>query len=114
VDDDALLDRWPRRFGPAGTAALAQELRRLPWRVARGSNSPGACGVICAGNPELPQAGWRPEPMRRKPRSQSVDARHATSNGEEVERSCFGQATGATQSTGPRVIALLLRSEAVG
>jgi hypothetical protein len=35
VDDDALLDRWARRFGPAGTAALAQELRRLPWRVAR-------------------------------------------------------------------------------
>jgi hypothetical protein len=34
VDDDALLDRWARRFGPAGTAALAQELRRLPWRVA--------------------------------------------------------------------------------
>jgi hypothetical protein len=35
VDDDALLDRWARRFGPAGTAALAQELRRLPWRGAR-------------------------------------------------------------------------------
>ncbi len=35
VDDDALLDRWARRFGPAGTAALAQELRRLRWRVAR-------------------------------------------------------------------------------
>lgn len=33
VDDDALLDRWARRFGPAGTAALAQELRRLPWRA---------------------------------------------------------------------------------
>ena len=35
VDHDALLDRWARRFGPAGTAALAQELRRLPWRLAR-------------------------------------------------------------------------------
>jgi hypothetical protein len=34
VDDDALLDRWARRFESAGTAALAQELRRLPWRVA--------------------------------------------------------------------------------
>jgi hypothetical protein len=35
VDDDAVLDRWARRVGPAGTAALAQEFRRLPWRVAR-------------------------------------------------------------------------------
>ncbi len=36
VDDDTLLDRWARRFGPAATAALAGELRRLPWREGRG------------------------------------------------------------------------------
>ena len=35
VDDDDLLDRWARRFGAAGTATLANELRRLPWRAAR-------------------------------------------------------------------------------
>jgi hypothetical protein len=35
VDDPDWLDRWARRFGPSATGALAQELRRLPWRVAR-------------------------------------------------------------------------------
>jgi hypothetical protein len=35
VDDPALLDRWARRFRPSGTAALAEELRRLPWRAGR-------------------------------------------------------------------------------
>jgi hypothetical protein len=35
LDDDALIDRWARHFGPAGTAALAEELRRLPWRDGR-------------------------------------------------------------------------------
>jgi hypothetical protein len=33
VDDPDWLDRWARRFGPSATGALAQELRRLPWRV---------------------------------------------------------------------------------
>jgi hypothetical protein len=33
VDDDALLDRWARHFGPSATAALGEELRRLPWRT---------------------------------------------------------------------------------
>ena len=33
VDDDALLDRWARHFGPSATAALGKELRRLPWRT---------------------------------------------------------------------------------
>ena len=33
VDDDALLDRWARHFGPAATVALGAELRRLPWRA---------------------------------------------------------------------------------
>jgi hypothetical protein len=32
LDDDALLDRWARHFGPSATAALGEELRRLPWR----------------------------------------------------------------------------------
>lgn len=34
VDDPDWLDRWARRFGPSAAGALAQELRRLPWRVA--------------------------------------------------------------------------------
>jgi hypothetical protein len=68
VDDDALLDRWARRFGPAGTAALAQSSAACPgaWRV---SNSPGACGVISAGNPELRQAGWRLSRCDAEPRT---------------------------------------------
>jgi hypothetical protein len=33
VDDDALLDRWARHFGPSATATLGKELRRLPWRT---------------------------------------------------------------------------------
>jgi hypothetical protein len=35
VDDPDLLDRWARNFGPSATGALAEELRRLPWRVRR-------------------------------------------------------------------------------
>ena len=35
VDDPELLDRWARHFGPSATSALADALRRLPWRVAR-------------------------------------------------------------------------------
>jgi hypothetical protein len=35
VDDPDLLDRWARHFGPSATGALAEELRRLPWRVRR-------------------------------------------------------------------------------
>ena len=33
LEDDALLDRWARHFGPSATAALGEELRRLPWRT---------------------------------------------------------------------------------
>ena len=33
LDDDALLDRWARHFGPSATAALGEELRRLSWRT---------------------------------------------------------------------------------
>jgi hypothetical protein len=32
LDDDTLLDRWARHYGPSATAALAMEIRRLPWR----------------------------------------------------------------------------------
>ena len=35
VDDDEALGRWARRFGPTGAVALAQELRRQPWRDVR-------------------------------------------------------------------------------
>ena len=33
IDDDAALTRWARHFGSAGTAVLAKELRRMPWRA---------------------------------------------------------------------------------
>jgi hypothetical protein len=33
LDDDALLERWARHFGPSGTTALGEALRRLPWRT---------------------------------------------------------------------------------
>jgi hypothetical protein len=33
VEDDTLLDRWARHFGPSATNALAKELRRLSWRT---------------------------------------------------------------------------------
>ncbi len=35
LDDGEQFDRWARRFGPQATAALADELRRHPWREAR-------------------------------------------------------------------------------
>jgi len=34
LDDDKWLELWARRSGEPGTQALAQELRRLPWRPA--------------------------------------------------------------------------------
>jgi hypothetical protein len=33
LDDEDWLDLWARRYGEAGTQALAEELRRLPWRA---------------------------------------------------------------------------------
>jgi hypothetical protein len=33
VDDDNWLGLWARRFGESGAHALADELRRLPWRA---------------------------------------------------------------------------------
>jgi uncharacterized protein DUF6875 len=35
LDDDEWLNLWAHRYGESGTQALAEELRRLPWRVAR-------------------------------------------------------------------------------
>jgi hypothetical protein len=35
LDDDAWLKRWAQRHGAFGAEALAQELRRLPWRAQR-------------------------------------------------------------------------------
>lgn len=33
LDDQEMLDHWARRFGESAVRALAEELRRLPWRV---------------------------------------------------------------------------------
>ena len=33
LDDEAWLKRWAQRYGGAGAAVLAEELRRLPWRT---------------------------------------------------------------------------------
>ena len=35
LDNEDLFKLWARRFGESGVHALAEELRRLPWRVAR-------------------------------------------------------------------------------
>jgi hypothetical protein len=35
LDDDEWLSLWAHRSGESGTQALAEELRRLPWRVGR-------------------------------------------------------------------------------
>jgi len=35
LDDEEWLQLWAHRYGESGTQALAQELRRLPWRVRR-------------------------------------------------------------------------------
>ena len=32
LDDEDWLNRWARRYGDSGVQALAEELRRLPWR----------------------------------------------------------------------------------
>jgi hypothetical protein len=37
LDDDEWLDLWARRYGASGARALAEELRRLPWREHPGS-----------------------------------------------------------------------------
>jgi hypothetical protein len=33
LDDRDRLDRWARRYGVSAVHALAEELRRLPWRA---------------------------------------------------------------------------------
>jgi hypothetical protein len=35
LDDDEWLNLWARRYGESAVQALAEELRRLPWRVWR-------------------------------------------------------------------------------
>ncbi len=35
LDDEDWLNLWARRFGESAVRALAEELRRLPWRVRR-------------------------------------------------------------------------------
>jgi hypothetical protein len=35
LDDEEWLKLWAHRYGEPGTHALAEELRRLPWRVGR-------------------------------------------------------------------------------
>jgi Domain of unknown function (DUF6875) len=35
LDDDEWLNLWARRYGESGVQALAEELRRLPWRAGR-------------------------------------------------------------------------------
>jgi Domain of unknown function (DUF6875) len=36
LDNEDLLNLWARRFGESAVHALAEELRHLPWRAARG------------------------------------------------------------------------------
>jgi hypothetical protein len=36
LDDDDWLKSWASRYGDSGARALAEELRRLPWRAGRG------------------------------------------------------------------------------
>jgi hypothetical protein len=35
LDDEEWLNLWVHRYGESGTQALAEELRRLPWRAGR-------------------------------------------------------------------------------
>jgi hypothetical protein len=35
LDDDEWLNLWARRYGESGAQALAEELRRMPWRAQR-------------------------------------------------------------------------------
>jgi hypothetical protein len=38
LDDESWLELWAQRYGAAGAKALAEELRRLPWRTPRTTN----------------------------------------------------------------------------
>jgi len=40
LDNEDLFDLWARRFGESAVHALAEELRRSPWRVGRNDPSP--------------------------------------------------------------------------
>jgi hypothetical protein len=38
LDNEDWLNRWAHRYGETGARALAEELRRLPWRTAGGES----------------------------------------------------------------------------
>ena len=38
LDNDDWLNRWAHRYGESGVRALAEELRRLPWRAGGGES----------------------------------------------------------------------------
>jgi hypothetical protein len=38
LDNDDWLNRWAHRYGESGARALAEELRRLPWRASGGES----------------------------------------------------------------------------
>jgi hypothetical protein len=38
LDDERWLDPWAHRYGESGARALAEELRRMPWRAAGASD----------------------------------------------------------------------------
>jgi hypothetical protein len=40
LDNEDLLNLWARRFGESAVHALAEELRRLPWRAERDPEAP--------------------------------------------------------------------------
>jgi hypothetical protein len=46
LDDEEWLNLWARRYGESGVQALAEELRRLPWRAAAAAvgRAPAAVG----------------------------------------------------------------------
>ena len=41
LDDEQWFGLWAHRYGESGAQALAQELRRLPWRVGRDPENAG-------------------------------------------------------------------------
>src|SRR5215204_3054936 len=53
LDDEEWLNLWAHRYGESGTHALAEELRRLPWRV--GATNP----TVASLRKELPHAADR-------------------------------------------------------
>ncbi len=44
LDNEDWLKLWARRYGESGAQALAEELRRLPWRAGRVASALTATG----------------------------------------------------------------------